>query len=427
MVTLFHFSDTHVSHRRFRDVRDSWKVLNRVTWIEDDYCLGFKKALEIASETECDYLVHSGDLFDIPVGRNFSGPTEYSRAFVIKELRNFFEKTENNKPLIIIDGNHGTYLTRNNSTLEFIQAAFPKNVHIFTNYHLKDAIREDKPLILEFDDINFYLFPYLKFGRLENWYKDYEKWLRNNQQPDSSKISVAVAHGMERGMDLHELVLQYKYDYVALGHDHQQRRIKKNAWQCGSTARYTFAERNQDKGILEIQIKKGEEPVIRPKMIENTRSMKQIEMTLNTDITTVDFESKIKEEISEFKKPFNGETAARLKFKFKGAILLSNWWNMEDILAELQKETFDKDYNLLEFRWDSIEVAKRAPLSLEKGAKLYDYLIEDPVKDFERYIRSLSLENEKQAKKFIELGASIIEEVFTQTVEEASMKEEVEE
>ena len=54
---------------------------------------GFKQALEIAAKIDCDYLIHSGDLFDIPVGRNFSGPTEYSRAFVIRELKNFFEKT----------------------------------------------------------------------------------------------------------------------------------------------------------------------------------------------------------------------------------------------------------------------------------------------------------------------------------------------
>ena len=65
-------------------------------------------------------------------------------------------------------------------------------------------------------------------------------------------------------------------------------------------------------------------------------------------------------------------------------------------------------------------------MSLQKGAKLYDYLIEDPVIDFERYIRSLSLENEKQAKQFIEIGAKIIEEVFTQTKDVTESKEEEE-
>ena len=112
-----------MSHRKFRNVKDLWKVHNRVTYIEDDFCLAFKQALDIAAKSDYDYLIHSGDFFDIPVGRNFAGPTEYSRTFVLKALKEFFEKTKYSIPLIIIDGNHGTFLTRNYSTIEFLQAA----------------------------------------------------------------------------------------------------------------------------------------------------------------------------------------------------------------------------------------------------------------------------------------------------------------
>ncbi len=412
MVKILHFSDTHISHRRYRDVRDSWKLDQRVTWIEEDYCIGFEQAMEIAVQTKPDYVIHSGDLFDIPVGRNLSGPSEYSRTFVIKTLKKFFKKTSSKIPLIIIDGNHGTYQTRNYSTLEFVEAAFPENVHVFTSYELKDAIRNNTPLVQEFDEVKFFLFPYFQFGKLENWATAYEEWLRTNQQPDSDKISIAVVHGMVRGMDLHELILQYKYDYVALGHDHKQRKIKQNAWQAGSTARHSFAERNQEKSVLEVQIQKGEDPIVLPKMLEIVRSMHQIDFPLQVDMNAAVFETEIQEHVDKFKKKYNGETAVRLKIKFSGAVLLSNWWGMEDTLIDIQKDVFGDDYNLLEFRWDSSEVSKRSPLSFQKGAKVHDYLIEDPVKDFERYIRSLSIENEQQAKKFIELGSKIIEEVF---------------
>ena len=411
-MKILHFSDTHVSHRRYLDVKDSWKLDQRVTWIEEDYCFGFKQALDIATQGKYDYLIHSGDLFDIPVGRNFSGPSEYSRTYVINSLQKYFKKTGYKVPLIIIDGNHGTYLTRNYSTLEFVEAAFPENVFAFTNYQLKDAIRNDKSLIKEFDDVIFYLFPFYQFGRLDNWAKAYENWLRKNQQPDPSKISVAVAHGMVRGLDLHELILQYKYDYVALGHDHQQHRIKQNAWQAGSTAKYTFAERNQEKGVLEVQIQKGEEPIVLPKLIKTTRDMHQIDIPLKVEMNLAAFEQLIRDHVKKYQKPYNGETAARLKLKFTGSVLLSNWWGMEDILNDIQKDVFGVDHNLLEFRWDSGEVTKSAPISLQKGAKVHDYLIEDPVKDFEKYVRSLSIENEKQAKVFIDLGSKIIDEVF---------------
>ena len=423
MVKILHFSDTHVSHRRYRDVKDSWKLEQRVTWIEEDYCIGFEQALDIALKVKPDYLIHSGDLFDIPVGRNLSGPSEYSRTYVIKSLKDFFSKIKKKTPLIIIDGNHGTFLTRNYSTLEFVEAAFPENVYVFTNYELKNAIRKNTPLIQEFPDVKFYLFPYFQFGKLENWSKTYESWLRNNQQPDPAKISIAVAHGMVRGLDLHELILQYKYDYVALGHDHQQHKVKKNAWQAGSTARYTFAERTQDKGVLEVEVQKGEDPIVLPKQIEYVRTMQQIEIPLKVDMNVAVFEKQIREYIEKNKKKYDGITAVRLKLKFTGSVLLSNWWGMEDILTDIQKEIFSDDYNILEFRWDSGEVTKRAPISFQKGAKIQDYLVEDPMKDFERYIRSLSMEDERQAKMFIELGGKIIEEVFETS---SSIKEEVE-
>ncbi len=412
MVKILHFSDTHVSHRRFRDVKDSWKIQNRVSWIEEDYCIGFQKALEIAESIKCDYVVHSGDLFDIPVGRNLSGPTEYSRTFVVRELKEFFERTDNKIPVIIIDGNHGSYLTRNYSTIEFIQAAFPKSVFIFTNYQLKKAMVDKKPLVIEFKDINFYLFPYFKFGRLPHLAQAYEDWVRNNQQPDSDKLSVAVVHGMQRGMDLHELILQYPYDYVALGHDHKQRKVKKNAWQAGSTEKYTFAERNQEKSVLEVQIAKGKDPVILTKSIESKRKMIQFQISLKSDTTPKAFEKTIREKLVELKKKFVGETASRVKVKLEGTSILSNWWAMEDILVDIQKEVFADTYNVLEFRWDDGELVKRAPISQQKGVKIYEYLIDDPVKDFEKYIRSLGIPDEKHAKQMIELGAGIVDEVF---------------
>ncbi len=415
MVKILHFSDTHVSHRRFRDVRDSWKIQNRVSWLEEDYCIGFQKALEIAAEIKCDYVVHSGDLFDIPVGRNLSGPTEYSRTFVIRELKKFFEKTDSEVPVIIIDGNHGSYLTRNYSTIEFIQAAFPNSVSICTNYQLKSAMVDKKPLVVEFEEINFYLFPYFKFGRLPYLAQTYEDWMRNNQQPDTSKLSVAVAHGMQRGMDLHELILQYPYDYVALGHDHKQRKVKKNVWQAGSTEKYTFAERDQEKSVLEVQLTKGQDPIILPKTVGSKRKMIQLQITLKSDSKPTEFENTIREKLDKFKKKFVGETASRVKVKIEGTILLSNWWTMEDILTDIQKEVFDDTYNILEFRWDDGELVKRAPISQQKGVKIYEYLIEDPVKDFEKYIRSLGIEDEKQAKQMIEMGAEIVDEVFTPT------------
>lgn len=426
MIRILHMSDTHVSHRRSRGVRDSWKIRNRIGWIEDDFVEAFKEAMKIAAEGNYDYIVHAGDLFDVPVLRNLSSPSEAARALVIYEINQFVSKTKGKVPVIIIDGNHGTYFTRDNSTLEYLQAAFPNVIHVATNTQIKQAIMNKEPLTIEFEDVIFYLFPYFKFGIVESHSNAYEEWVRNHQQPTHEKISIAIIHGMDLHQDLHEYILQYPYDYVALGHDHNQKSRKKNAWFSGSTCKYSFAERDQAKGVLDVEIAKGSIPIITPIKLQPRREMKQFDITLKSDVSEVDFENRIREHLVNYKKKFEGETASRLKFKFSGNVLLTNWWRMEDILLDIQKECFNDDYNILELRWDASKIVKQAPPSLEKSAKFHEFLIENPVKDFERYIRSKPLAEADLAQIFIEKGAEIIKEVFgeTATIKETSIVEE---
>lgn len=426
MVKILHMSDTHVSHRRSRDVRDSWKIQNKIGWIENDFGQSFKETIGIAAKGNYDYVVHAGDLFDIPVGRNISSPSEVSRALVISEIHKFILKTEGKVPFIIIDGNHGTYFTKDNSTLEYLQAAFPDVVYIATNMQIKQAIMNNEPLKIEFDNVIFYLFPYFKFGVVESHSKAYEEWLRNNQQPDDGKIAIAIAHGMDVGVDLHEYVLQYSYDYVALGHDHHQKQRKKNAWFSGSTSKYTFAEIKHEKCVLEVEIEKNSTPVVNPIKLIPRREMKQFDLSLKSDINEVDFENKIREHLHSYKKKFDGNTAIRLKFKFSGNVLLTNWWRMEDTLLELQKECFSDNYNILELRWDAGNIVKQAPPSMIKSAKFHEFLIENPVKDFERYIRSKTIAETDLAQVLIQTGAEIIKEVFgdAATITETSEEEE---
>ena len=119
--------------------------------------------------------------------------------------------------------------------------------------------------------------------------------------------------------------------------------------------------------------------------------MIQFEVDLKSDTTPTSFEDAIREKLVELKKKFVGETASRVKVKLEGTIFLSNWWAIEDILGDIQKEVFDNTYNILEFRWDDGGLVKRAPVSQQKGVKLYEYLVDDPVKDFEKYINKRSL------------------------------------
>ena len=412
MIKILHMADTHVSHRKSKNVRDVWKIPNTISWIEDDYCLAFKRAIDIAIKSGCDYLVHAGDLFDVPVARNLTSPTEYSRSFVIRELNRFFKATDYKVPFIVIDGNHGTYLNRNSSTLEFLEAAFPDMVHIATNYHLKEAIMKGEPLVKSFDDVNFYLFPYLRFNITERLEKAYAEWVETYQQPDDSKTSIAVVHGMSYGIDLHQRILQLPYDYIALGHDHNQKRITKKAWQAGSTEKYTFAERNQKKGVLEVQVIHNKDPIVVPHILPSSREMVQFDIQLNFDRDLIELEKKVDDLIKKFQEPFNGDTAKRIKLNFLGNIFFSTWWRLEEKLTEMQHKILTQDYNILEFRWETTELIKTVPENKRPSALTKDYLIEDPIKDFEGYIRRMNLPDPEKAKLLIDRGAKIIQVVF---------------
>ncbi|UJG41165.1 MAG: metallophosphoesterase [Candidatus Heimdallarchaeum aukensis] len=424
MVKIAHMSDTHLSHRRVRNVRDSWKERYRVSWIENDFSLAFQRALDAAIETKCDFLVHSGDLFDVPVKRNTTSPSEYARAIAISEIRRFLEATHFKVPIIIIDGNHGTYLYRNNSTIEFIKSAFPENVFIATNYDLKRAIVKNEPLKVEFEEINFYLFPYLEFKSMANYEELYDEWISKCQEPEDGKINVAVAHGMFRNLDLHEKLFSFPYDYVALGHDHQQRKYAPNAWQAGSTEKYTFAERGQEKGILEVIIEKGKNLHINPIKVVSQREMKQFEVELSSDMSALTVEEKIRELVASYRKNFDGNTAARIKVKLQGKTSLSYWWTIEDRLVEIQKNVLTEEYNILEFRWDEEELKKSIPQSLAKTPQMDQYLIEDPVRDFVNYLKNLEIDDEVKFEQYAKLGPEIIKEVFSEGF--ISSKEELE-
>ncbi len=425
-IKIIHFSDTHISHKRTKNIKDSWKIQGRTTWIEDDHNRAFSEAIDIAIESDCDYLVHSGDLFDIPVKNNLSSPSEATRAFVIEEFHRFFEGTNNRAPIIIIDGNHGTFLTRNHSTLEVIAAAFPKKVYLATNYDLKKAITQKKPLKVEFDEINFYLFPYFDFSSRKAVKQRYEEWVQNYQQPDDSKMNVAIAHGMTKGIDLSEYLFQFNYDYVALGHNHLQAREAENMWQAGSTQRYTFTERNYLLGVLEVELHKSVKPIIRPRNIRSLRDMAQYEIVLNEKYSLIDLEKEVERILLKYKKPFEGETATRLKLTFTGQALVNQWWRMEDYLLEFQSKALSNDYNLLEFRWDHSNLSKISPMSLQKGAKIHEYLIEDPIKDFEKYLRNIDFGEEESLQEYLEQGVKLIEEAFSADGD-GTLKEEFEE
>ena len=140
--------------------------------------------------------------------------------------------------------------------------------------------------------------------------------------------------------------------------------------------------------------------------------MVQFDIQLNFDRDLIELEKKVDDLIKKFQEPFNGDTAKRIKLNFLGNIFFSTWWRLEEKLTEMQHKILTQDYNILEFRWETTELIKTVPENKRPSALTKDYLIEDPIKDFEGYIRRMNLPDPEKAKLLIDRGAKIIQVVF---------------
>jgi DNA repair exonuclease SbcCD nuclease subunit len=93
------------------------------------------------------------------------------------------------------------------------------------------------------------------------------------QKNEFSKIEysgrdVLVMHGMVGSMwserrndvgeyELDDSFLKSDFDYIALGHSHGRKKVRDNAWYCGSVEYFSFDEARQEKGILLVDLSTG--------------------------------------------------------------------------------------------------------------------------------------------------------------------------
>lgn len=412
MVTFVHVSDTHLGYRLKRGFKDCWKEPNRVRWVENDFYEAWSFVLNEVSDhsDEIDFVVHSGDLYDLPQSANPHPPPESARYFLNKSLKTFFE--ENKIPIIIVDGNHGVYQTYEYSLLDTLSNAFPL-VKSFTTWDLRRSLREMKPLTFDMPDVRFYLYPYFDYSGLVAYSDLYRKWISLCQQPKRDKVEIAVVHGGLFDNTLHPKILEQQYDYIALGHDHAMKKIGENAWYSGSTERWSFKERNQKKGFLIVNCEKEEKPEVKVINIPIKRPMEEFELEVTPTSTAYEVLNKIEKVLEKYKTSrWIGNNAARIKVRFKGSTPLDAFWEIEDSLIGLMHEMFQKEtYNVIQFYWDTISLRKTPPKKGPESKELIDVLIEDPKEDFKEFLKTVDLEGFDK-ELLSNLAAEIINRIF---------------
>ena len=396
-VRIAHISDTHLGTRHGQGVKQNvWGVEMRTRLLENDYYERFSELFDLiaASDPPVDLVVHSGDLYNSPWERNPTQPPAVAQETAISVLKGFIEKT--GIPVLVIEGNHGLYRTLEVSLLDTLKLAVP-GLDVATQQDLKKAFGNGEPLVKNYDKLAVYCFPFMERNVLEsaNKLQDFNDWITTHQRPDSKRVSVAVAHGMDLDKTLYSEIFSMSYDYIALGHDHHQHKHAKNAWYAGSPERWRFDEIRHDKGFLMIDISEEHKIEVIPQVLEFTRSVFNEKISIDSDDSVESVIDKLDSSLQEMgvKQDWNPSTAARIRIVFEGSSPQVNNLELSVAMETKRLDLLDRDsmHNISQFVW-SVKLPKTEYDPAAYPEIESDYLIENPEEDFLAYLGTVTLD-----------------------------------
>lgn len=242
-MRIAHVSDTHIGYSAYAKVDEETGLNQR----EIDVFDSFSQFVDRVIPLKPDAVIHSGDLFDSV------RPTNRAISFVLDQFRRI---TESGIPTVAIAGNHSTPRLQETGSvfriLEHIDGLHPVYKGMYESVNLGDLAVHAIP------------------------HSDGENLSKNLESVEllkDSRFNIGVLHagviglGVFRMNEFNEVLVQSSYlrkdlDYIALGHYHGCCEVAPNAWYSGSTERLSFAEANQEKGFLLVDLDKGKKEFI---------------------------------------------------------------------------------------------------------------------------------------------------------------------
>ncbi|MCJ7517986.1 MAG: exonuclease SbcCD subunit D [Methanomassiliicoccales archaeon] len=251
-MKIAHVSDTHIGYSAYARVDESTGLNQR----EIDVFDSFERFIDRIIQIRPDAVLHSGDLFDSV------RPTNRAISFVLDQLRRLAEVEI---PSVVIAGNHST------PRLQETGSVFRILEHMDGIHPVYKGAYER----VDLGDITVHAIPH----------SDGDNLIRNLQsmiRSKDAKFNIGMLHagiiglGVFRMNEFNETLVQSSYlrkdmDYIALGHYHGCCEVAPNAWYAGSTERFSFAEAQQDKGFMLVDLEKGSKvfvPLMTRRMID---------------------------------------------------------------------------------------------------------------------------------------------------------------
>src|SRR5208283_222581 len=233
-MKLVHIADTHLGLAAFSRLDPDSGMNLREKQIYDK-CLA---AIDEIIREKPDVLVHAGDLFDVVK------PKTKAYTTVLDALTRLHEA---GIPLVIVTGNHSMVKTRYTTSPLAVLDYHPAEIHAAYSFRYERV---------EIEDTVFHLIPNML--RAEDYRTAYD-----TIELTPGRNNVLVTHGLATAIkdkrlatvaehELDSTILSDNFDYIALGHYHNQSQITTNAWYSGSTEYLTYGEIRDEKGGLVV-------------------------------------------------------------------------------------------------------------------------------------------------------------------------------
>jgi DNA repair exonuclease SbcCD nuclease subunit len=286
---------------------------------------------------------------------------------------------------------------------------------VATQQDIKAAIREDRPLVYSYEKLDVFCFPFIDHAvlRSSDMLAKFDDWISSQQKRERLRPAVGVAHGMDLDKTLHTAIFSMNYDYIALGHDHRQRKQSNEAWYAGSPERWRFDESSYDKGFLVADVVVGKVPVVTQHILEFARPVINETLSIAEDDTAESVTAKLHTWFSEKElvTTWDPKTAARVRIVFEGG---SNRVGAFDIGVAL--ETFrmkllsqDSKYNVAQFVWSTRQTVDSEYIAASYPEIESEYLIENPETDFRDYLGSLDIDKSLDLDTLTKIGVTSLE------------------
>lgn len=235
-MRLCHFADTHLGagagHPRRGD--------SGLTLRQEDIVRSFVETVDRIIGLEPDVCIHAGDLFDSV------RPLNKIIAIAGEQLHRLSERA--GIPTIIIAGNHDA------PKQPHVGAAIDIFKQIDNLYVASGSLLE----VFEIKGAKFFALPHCLTTEIQ------KRELGSCVPDHAVSHNVLIMHGVASGMpefsmaDLGEqelpIEVMERFDYTALGHFHNRCEVAPRAWYAGSTERLSQAERDADKGFIEVNL-----------------------------------------------------------------------------------------------------------------------------------------------------------------------------